>query len=716
MADPDRLSRMERALVKAHEAGAVDDARRLAAAIRSERASMADRMMPPPGMTAQEAAEQDLARIVRAPSREDEARAAYQRQPVAAGIASATRGIPFVGEYFDEAVGFFGGPERAREAELAREGYETANPNAALAGQIGMGVATGLGAVGGLARVAPRAVGAVASRMPTSTLGRVVAGLGIGAGAGAIEGAVSGYGAGEGADRAASAGERAMAGGAIGGALGAAAPVVGRGMENIVDAARGRIDAMRARQIGTSPEAAEMVGFALRGEGPEAASRLRAAGGEAMLADAGQSTARVLDFAVQRAGEGSGAGRQAVAERAGRASSSLTAALDDAMGRPVAPRQLTPQERAQMRRLYDAAYASPIDYSGARGREIEELLARVDSSVIDAANRLMKTEGVGGRDAQIIAKISDSGAVSFDRMPNVRELDYITRGLNQMAEAGETAGAMGGRTPQSRAYSNLAREIRNVVKEEVPAYRDALDRAATEIGQKKARDIGEALLSARMTRADLADELTDYPARSIARRRMIEGMRSYIDDVMANTRRAVADGDMNSREALTALRALSSRSSRDKLRMVMGDAAANGLVKRLDEAAKSFELRARIADNSATAARQFMESRFQSITEPGALGMAAEGEIRAAGQKLIKAIAGTPPSYRREVEERIMGEVVELLTRTRGNQAEYVARDLVQLLNRSDATRPLARKIGQAATAITAVGGYQATSPLAGSP
>ena len=148
----------------------------------------------------------------------------------------------------------------------------------------------------------------------------------------------------------------------------------------------------------------------------------------------------------------------------------------------------------------------------------------------------------------------------------------------------------------------LARDIRSAVKDAVPEYRVALDKAATEIGQKEARDLGEVALRRGTTRGDLAENLIDMTA--VERRRLREGVRYYIDETLANVRRAVTDGNMDAREGMQALRELSSRASRDKLRMIVGDEAADTLVERISQAERAFELRGSVATNSRTFGRR----------------------------------------------------------------------------------------------------------------
>jgi predicted secreted Zn-dependent protease len=72
-----------------------------------------------------------------------------------------------------------------------------------------------------------------------------------------------------------------------------------------------------------------------------------------------------------------------------------------------------------------------------------------------------------------------------------------------------------------------------------------------------------------------------------------QGVRSHLDDAMANVQRTLQDGDTGAREAVKALKNLSSRANREKLETVIGKGKADALLRELDQAATSFDLRAR---------------------------------------------------------------------------------------------------------------------------
>ena len=100
----------------------------------------------------------------------------------------------------------------------------------------------------------------------------------------------------------------------------------------------------------------------------------------------------------------------------------------------------------------------------------------------------MRTEGAKSK--QIKATILKDGTVKFDVLPDVRQVDYITRGLNQVADIQAGKGALGGTTQLGRSYGNLSRELRGLTKELVPEYATALKLAADPIQARKALQTG----------------------------------------------------------------------------------------------------------------------------------------------------------------------------------------------------------------------------------
>lgn len=607
--------------------------------------------------------------------------------PVKARVQAFNAGLPFVGSYMDEIAGAIG-PEGAQDRMRAEtEAFARARPGQDMALRIGGGVAGSLPA-------ALAAAPAAAAAAPASLLGRSAAGLGAGLGLGAAEGGVYGYGAGEGDGRGASAAQGAVIGGVAGGVLGAAAPLVSDGVAGVAQALSNRPSAAAAKTMGLSPTSLEAVMMnlgaddAMSGAG---AQRIASAGPGAMLADAGESAQNLLDTAIQRSGPGARIAREAIEGRAAQAGQTVRDGLNT-----LAPKGQIAVKGTPMRELYDAAYSAPIRYDTPAGDRIRELLPRVPKAVIDRANRLiqMDTDAINPR--QIMASIDDAGGVTFTEPPNVLQLDYITRALNDVARAGDGQGALGGSTNEGRIFGKLARQIRSAVRETVPEYGKALDTAATEIGARQAQEFGQTAMRSTVTRAEIADEMASMGAAEVAHMRI--GLRQGVEEALDNVRRTVTDGNVDARQATQALRDFSSDAAREKLRMIFGEKAAAGFISQLDEAARALELRGAVATNSKTFARTETDRAVKDRLFSGPVARAQEGEPLGATKSIVQALTGRTPAKKAAMEADVYAEIARLLTQPQGGAAVQT----MQMLEQIAASRPIAEALAGRAGRATA--------------
>lgn len=587
---------------------------------------------------------------------------AINQAPFASRAVKAVEGTPFVGSYLDEAAGAMFG-DKARQGVRAVSGaMERQNPGESAALQFG----------GALAGAVPMAMAAAPAALANAgkTLGAKALQTGFAGGVlGAVEGAV--YGSGKEGDRVAGAQEGAAFGLGAGAAFGAAAPYVSKAVSSALQRLRGSSVGTIAKELSLSPGAARVVKSALdAGDLNEAAKALERAGPGAMLADAGQPAAQLLDAAAATGGAAGRIARDAVENRVGHVSKGLTETLDNTFGKPSGLKAMSKAVRdgtaTARSEAYNAAYAKPIDYSQGRGRMLESLLRRVPQSAINDANALMRAEGA--ESAQIIARIADDGRVSFERLPDVRQIDYITRALNGVADKADGAGKLGGQTPLGNAYNNLSRNIRNTLKAEVPEYKKALDVASDAISRVKAGDMGYSLLRAGTKREDVARALAG--ASRAERNAAKEGIRTYIDDTLANVSRTITDPNTDAREALKLLKDMSSRANKQKIQMVIGKRAAHKLFDELDTATVAFELRAALAQNSKTAIRQSIQRGASEQAQPAMLELLASGEPVQASKRFVQIFTGSTPEAQALREAGIFEEIATALTQTRGPRAK----------------------------------------------
>lgn len=631
-------------------------------------------------------------------------------QPAAARIGTKfAQGLPFVGEYYDEAAGAvagaMGGDGQGLTADIrnVQGAMDRQRPGQSLAAGLAGGVA-------GSVPLAMAAAPAVISAAPTALAGRVAAGAAAGAVAGATEGAVSGYGAGNDGDRMKSAMQRGVIGGTLGGFVGGAAPAAAAGFRAVAETIKGRDVSVISKVLGISPGAAKVVKRYVENDDLVAAQALlKRSGADAMLADAGPNTAQLLDSAVQAGGAAPRIARGAVETRAAAANARLVKTLDGVLGAPegvkAGSRGIAQRTAALRQEAYKRAYSTPINYAAQSGQAVEEVLARIPPRTLNAAiseaNDAMRAEGI--RNMQIMAEIADDGAVTFREMPNVQQLDEIKKALGTIAQ-NETDPVTGKITGAGLRAQRLARDLSGAIGEAAPTYRTAVKLGGDKIAEDKAFEIGRTLLSSGTTREQAAEVLNgaSREAKAAAKR----GLRTYLDDTLANIQRTVTDPNIDAREAMAAVKAMSSRANREKLTMLLGG-QTDVVLRQLDEAAAHLELRSAIARNSATASRIAGKQAMDEITEPGVLGELMSGSPAAASRKAVQFFTGRTGEARIDRQQEIYAEIARALTQVRGPEAEAALRTVERAIAGQPVNSAEAARIGRVLAGSAALGAYQ---------
>lgn len=640
--------------------------------------------------------------------------------PVASRGLEFVRGVPFVGSYTDEAIGLVS-PQAAENMRASTEAMQRQNPNETMALNIGGGI---VGAIPMALAAAPAAGNALAG---APMWARFAGGVGAGAVTGATEGAIYGAGEAGGAGRGANALEGAQWGGAFGAGIGGAGAILSPILRNAIGRAQGSDVATVATQMGISRPAARIVRDAIRAGGAtESRAALQAAGPNAMLADAGVPARQLLDAAAQSGGEAAAITRRAIGERTREETAGMTEALDRILGRPQGEQEIVTSIRRGTQparsEAYATAYATPIDYSADAGRTIETLLDRVPASAWRQATEIMRREGV--ESAQRLVQIADDGTVTLSRMPDVRELHYIMQGLDDVVEAENGAGRLGGQTTLGRATAGLRSALSGALERAVPEFATAQRTAASAIRRREAVDLGYSLLRTGTTReevaegvarmpgpagagappdpnlpaavpgvtemtpldaarivspADLGQALQRMPASERAAAR--QGVRAYIDDTMASVARTITDPDTSTREGIRLLRDMSSRANRTKLRILLGERDATALLSRVDEAATAFELRAAVAENSKTAVRQSIQSGVQQIAEGGIVRSLMRGQPIDATRTITQALTGETAEATQLRAMGLYSEIAQALTGIRGPQAQRAMTIIERAIN-----------------------------------
>jgi len=580
---------------------------------------------------------------------------------VGAGLSSFLEGFPVVGP------AILGGAQRAaagiaslidgedyatnlKQGQDITQTAQEQNPIVSTAGSIAGSVA----GTAPLVAAAPAAFGVSGASLPARMLASGASGAALGAADGGVRDGAEG----------------AMWGAGIGGALGVAGPAVGdvagRVVRNVMN---GRAQNEAARIAGTNRGSIDNVARVLAADNASGGTNanIAAAGPRAMLADAGDSTLGLLDTVIARGGPQAGTARQRINARAAGAADDITAAMDNALGpdagiaAPIAQlrQQTGPVTHAAYHDPVRGAYAQPINYADPRGQALERMIRnRVPAGAIQKANDLMRINGEESQ--QILARIADDGTVTFEQMPDVRQIDYITRALRQTGQRGDGKGAMGGNTDEGRAYMNLASQMRNTLRSLVPEYGVALDTASDAIGRREAREFGRTFLNRNVPR----DEVDDFVGglSQIELQDLRSGLRSQIGETLANIKRTATDPNVDARQGLTALKEFSSDAARHKIRAILPQNEADAFIRQIDQAARSFEIRAGVASNSRTYGRQAGDRAIRQQAAPGFIEEAASGAPLKSAQSFFQNLMGTGPEAQLAREDAIAGELANLLT------------------------------------------------------
>lgn len=600
------------------------------------------------------------------------------QNPGKARAIKVVEGVPFVGSYADEAIGAVYGEDAARGVRATSQAMEEERPGESLALNMA-------GAVTGGAAMTAAALPTAAAAAPAGPATRALYAGSVGAAAGATEGAIYGAGRAEEEGRTANAVEGGLWGGGLGLGLGAAGSAAADGIRNIARRVKGLDTSVIAQELDISNDAAKSLKRALAVEDMASARRiLNSMGDEAMLADAGPATAAMLDASAQTGGAALRVTRDAVEGRATRMNDKMKTALDLAFGAPTGRREankaITQGSAALRSQAYEKAFSQPIDYAADAGRSIEGVLERVPPRTLNAAiqeaNEAMQEAGT--RNMQIMAEIADDGGVTFREMPNVQQVHEIKVALQSIAQR-ETDPVTGIISAAGRRASRLSSQLRDALSEAVPSYKTANRLGADTFEAREALSIGERLFRPGTT----VEDVQEFVARSGAggKEALKQGIRNNIEASLSEVRRTITDPNVDARQSMQLVKALSSDANREKLILAVGEAKANRVFQQLEQTATALELKGTVARNSATAARQAMQQDIRDVAAPGAIATLAQGRPIEAGQRVVQVLTGATDEAIAGREKAIFDEIAGALTKRRGADAERALKLVEQAMS-----------------------------------
>tara|TARA_R110000851_G_scaffold308955_1_gene468160 strand:- start:130 stop:2373 length:2244 start_codon:yes stop_codon:yes gene_type:complete len=627
------------------------------------------------------------------------------------------RGVPFVGEYVDEAVGKIS-PKAGEAMRRTTEAMQRQRP----------GETTALNVGGGIAGSVPLALaGGPALIEKARGMGRgarvAIGGL-LGAIGGGTEGAISGYGSGENPeDRLANARSRGIAGGALGGILGGSGPLVADGAGALAEKAgnvyRGIGNSKVSREMGVSPQAADVLRGTFEGTDPTmSAATIARAGDNAMIGEVSPASRGLLDALAVRGNQARNVVNAAVDERVTTTNATMRGALDDAFGPTPAGIRSAADEIASRtgpgrKAAYDAAYLTPIDYASSGGRNIEDVFSRVPNPIlkasIEAANEeIMSNKAL--RDAgirQILADVADDGAVTFRDLPTVPQLDQIKRGLQSVAY--RNTDTFGRLNPDGARYNRLAGELRDATIDATGgangAYAKAVAAGGDKIAEDEALKLGSGIFTERVKREDVAQMMKN--ANETVRESARVGIRQQADEIMAQTRRVASDPNVTARQVNSVLGPLSAETTRTKLSLVLGESEYKNLFRQVDEMSEAFNLRAAVSENARTAGRIVAEGRLKDATSPNVVQQLMGGEAVDAAKSTVQLLTGETKTSQALRTDNVAEELARYLTQQRGETAQAAVRYLSQVSEGRNLTQAQANFVAN----TLAMTGYFAGTP-----
>jgi len=639
-----------------------------------------------------------------------------QRQDIISQAPLTARGLKFsegtvaAGSYIDEAAESID-PQLGAKTRAVSAAMDEENPIESMLLQTAGAVVTALPV--GMLAVGSRLTGAADFVATNLTRGqRMLSGLLKGVPLATAEGGIYGYGEGKDGTRQKTATTGAMFGLVPSAGLALGGPVLQDLIKRVKEADLGFI----AKTFEISTDAARLVkdAFSSGASLDDAVARIRSAGDQGMIADAGTAADHLLDAAAATTPAASELTQQVVGERAAAASRSITETIDETLGlsptgNKAAYKKIS-EETAQGRSdAYTDAYKQPINYASDEGRAIESVLDLIDESemmgAIKKANADMRLDGK--KNQQIMATIAADGTISYKEMPNVQQLDYIKRAFGKLGnDATDITGKV---SSDGIRYNAISGRLKQAIGNAVPLYNDAVALGGDKIMQDKALKIGGVLLSKKTKR-----ETVEYLAKASVDERAAarQGVRNQIEDTLAEVKNSLATEDIDIKEAQKLLTDLSSRANLDKLSFIIGPKGVSDMMEKLTMVRRALTLQQAIAKNSATAGRQSLQKIGDAALNAGPKNAVMKAKPFAAIQETIMLALGTDAKSQAARSSAMFGDVIKALTNMRGEEAVKALELMTKVINKQiqitdkDADN-IARLILRQAPATAVISGRQ---------
>lgn len=607
----------------------------------------------------------------------------------------------FVGKGFDEAAEWIGnnlgkdGERIAADMKLRIKAMEEARPGEAMA----------LGIGGAITSVIPAMIGLPATFYTwMATLPWAMA-TGVSAGASGVfnltEGFASGWLDSEEGRRTEEGIDRGIRQGAIGlatGPLSVFAPkVIAIGYNRIKNGVMIHSVPKIMEMFDISKGAAKLLKDAVSAGGDsltEVLERMNKGGSQTMIADAGIAIQSLTDAIAAASGQASEIVQKAITKRVETVAGTVDSTLDKVISKlpfmkDTLPKEglrqdakqvakdLAKQTAPERTKWYKKAYEHKVNYHDDSGKAVMEVLDRMPPDLmrraLKEANDILKLEG---KDAfQITAEIGEDGIIKWVKQPNFMQLDYIKRGLSQIAY-GDAAVPVAGQGIQFQASAlskqaiKLRYKLNEALKNMNPAYGKAVKLGQDKITRENAIDIGENAMNNNVTVAQLVRLLADKNIGAAERKMVMLGFRANLDRLLGNVKATATHGaDTQAMKKLW--KDMTSKNALKKLKLLIPNKKDyNQITKMLDKAEAALNLQAAVNINSKTAIRIAQSENIKDIGQEGIIRQVASGQksVLDAPAMLVGKLMSSKLMTAR-VKNTIMKELAQVMTELKGAPA-----------------------------------------------
>ena len=165
------------------------------------------------------------------------------------------------------------------------------------------------------------------------------------------------------------------------------------------------------------------------------------------------------------------------------------------------------------------------------------------------------------------------------------------------------------------------------------------------------------------------------------------GLRDLIQETIDNVKATIASPDVDINALRDVLRNLSSKASQSKVKVIIGQKDAKKLFKELEKANAALTLKAAVAVNSKTAARQATQTSVEKLTGPGATEALMRAEPLKASAQVIQTITGETGEYVEAQKTQVMREIAKAMTQARGKEAKRQLKVIYNAVRRNEASQ-----------------------------